>query len=139
MAKTAWAMADGLFDGGDGHSRPARAELSHDGLAIIASDGEAVALWKPGDLIRLMAPDGFRIGARRQSGIFVFDPDIGSELIRALASIPEADAPMIPRTLAWTMVMIVGLALAALFALGWGFFWLIEWFLASGASMGTPG
>ncbi|PKR88857.1 hypothetical protein CXZ10_12100 [Pleomorphomonas diazotrophica] len=130
MAKTAWAMAEGQFDAGDGAFQPARAELSHDGLAIIAADGEPITLWRPADLIRAMVPDGFRIGARRQTGIFVFDPDHGGELIRALASIPDADAPMMPRALISTMVMIVGLALAALFALGWGFFWLIEWLTA---------
>lgn len=137
MAKTAWAVAEGQFDAGDGSFQPARAELSHDGLAIVAADGEPIALWRPADLIRAMVPDGFRIGARRQTGIFVFNPDDGGELIRALASIPDADAPMMPRALVSTMVMIVGLALAALFALGWGFFWLIEWLTAQGA--GTPG
>lgn len=137
MAKTAWAMAYGQFDAGDGSFRPARAELSHDGLAIIAADGEPLTLWRPADLIRAMVPDGFRIGARRQTGIFVFNPDDGGELIRALASIPDADAPMTSRTLAGTMVMMVVLVLAALFALGWGSFWLIEWLTAPGA--GTPG
>jgi len=139
MATTAWATTDGIFDDGDGRHRPARAELSADGLAVIAADGELIALWKSAELIRTMEPDGFRLGARRQAGMFVFDPDTGGDLIRALAVIPDADAPMMPRTLVWTMVMIVAMAIAALFALGWGFFWLIEWLFKAGSGLGTAG
>lgn len=139
MATTAWATTDGTFDDGDGHGRPARAELSRQGLAIVAADGERIALWKSAELIRTMGPDGFRIGARRQAGIFVFDPDTGGDLIRALAVIPDAGAPMMPRTLAGTMVTIVMMALAALFALAWGFFWLIGWLFEAGSGLGTAG
>lgn len=136
---TARMSAEGHFEGGDGRRRPARAELSHDGLAVVTPGGEAIAFWRSADLVRTLEADGFRIGARRQAGLFVFDPDRGADLIRALASVPGADAPMMPRALVWTMVAIVALALSALFALGWGFFWLIEWFRAPGAGMGTPG
>lgn len=134
MATTAWATTDGFFDGGDGRSRPARAELSYEGLAIVEADGGAIALWKSADLVRTMGPDGFRIGDRRRAGLFVFDPDTGGDLIRALAVIPDADAPIMPRSLVWTMMMIVTVALAALFALTWGFFWLIEWMFESGTA-----
>lgn len=132
MATTAWAAADGLFSE-DERRQPAKAELSYDGLAIIAADGEPIALWKATDLVRTMGPDGFRIGARRQSGVFVLEPGTGADLIRALAAIPGADAPMMPRSLVWTMVMIVAVVLAALFVLAWGFFWLAKWLSGSGS------
>ena len=139
MTTTAWATADGQFEDGDGRRRPARAELSRDGLAIFAPEGQAIVSWRSKDLIRTMGPDGFMIGARFQAGMFVFDPDEGTDLIRVLASVPDADAPVMPRTLVWTMVTIVALALSSLFALGWGFFWLIGWLAAPGAGTGTPG
>ena len=139
MTTTAWATADGHFEDGDGGRRPARAELSHDGLAVLSPEGQVIASWRSKDLVRTMGADGFRIGARLQAGTFVFDPDGGADLIRALASVPDADAPMMPRALVWTMVTIVALALSSLFALGWGFFWLIGWLTAPGAGPGTPG
>ena len=132
MATTAWAAAEGLFEDGDGHRQLARAELSLKGLAVVAADGAEIALWKPPHLARAMGADGFRISARSQSGVFITDPDLGRDLIRALASIPNADAPMMPRALVWTMVLIVGMALASLFALVWGFSWFVEWLTASG-------
>ncbi|MBS1180361.1 MAG: hypothetical protein H6Q99_241 [Proteobacteria bacterium] len=136
MATTAWAAADGIFSE-DERRRPAKAELSRDGLAIITADRETIALWKATDLVRTVGPDGFRIGARRQSGVFVLEHGTGDDLIRALAAIPGADAPMMPRSLVWTMVMIVAMVLAALFVLAWGFFWLAEWL--SGAGSGHAG
>ncbi len=139
MAATVLAMADGIFDDGGGRRRPARAELVLDGFAIVAADGELIALWKPVDLVRTTGPDGFRVGARRQPGTFVLDPETGGDLIRALAVIPGADAPIMPRTLVWTMVMMVAMALAALFTLAWGFFWLIEWLFAPGSGPGMAG
>ncbi|MCM5552640.1 hypothetical protein [Pleomorphomonas sp. NRK KF1] len=139
MTTTTWATVEGDFEEGDGQRRSARAELSPNGLAIIAPEGDVVALWRPVDLIRTMGTDGFRIGARRQAGIFVFDPERGADLIRALASIPDADAPMMSRSLVWTMIMVVALAISAMFVLGWSFFWLIEWFTARGVGTGTPG
>ncbi|MBS1166980.1 MAG: hypothetical protein H6R00_3005 [Proteobacteria bacterium] len=134
MAMTAWATTAGVFVGGDGRSRPARAELSHEGLAIFGVDGRPIALWKPTDLVRTFGPDGFRIGDRRQAGLFVFDPDTGSDLMRALAVLPDAEAPAMPRALVGTMVMIVAGGLAALFAFAWGFFWLIEWMFETGVA-----
>ncbi len=139
MTTTAWATVEGLYQEGDGRHRPARAELSRKGLAIVGSDGETVVLWRSMDLVRTLGTDGFRIGARRQAGMFVFDPDTGSDLIRALASIPDVDAPMMPRALASTMVVIVVLTLSALFVLGWGFFWVVEWLMAPGGGSGIPG
>lgn len=136
MATTARVTADGLFEAGDGCRQPARAELFQEGLVIVAADGERIAVWKPVDLMRTMGLDGFRIGARRQVGVFVFDPDTSGDLIRALAAIPDADAPMRPRSLVWTMVMIVAVTLAALVALAWGFFWLIEWLFGPGSGLG---
>lgn len=139
MATTARATADGLFDDGGGRQQPARAELSLDGLAIFAANGTRIALWMPGDLVRTTGLDGFRIGTSRQVGGFVFDIDAGGDLIRALASIPDGNAPMMPRTLVWTMVMIVAVALAALFVSAWGFFWLSEWLTAPAAALGMAG
>lgn len=139
MTTTAWATADGHFEDGDGRGRPARAKLSHEGLSILAPEGQAIVFWKSTDLIRTMGADGFRIGARLQAGTFVFDPEAGADLIRALASVPDADAPMLPRTLVWTMVTIVALALSSLFALGWGLFWLIGWLTEPGVGTGLPG
>lgn len=139
MARTARAAADGFFDDGGGRRQPARAELRPDGLVIFAINGMQITLWMPGDLVRTTGPDGFRIGAKQQLGRFVFDADTGGDLIRALASIPDADAPMMPRTMASTMVMIVALALAALLALAWGFFWLIEWLSAPASGLGLAG
>lgn len=138
MTTTAWATVDGYFEDGGGVRRPARAELSHEGLAILALEGQAIVSWRSADLIRTMEGDGFRIGARLQAGTFVFDPESGADLIRALASVPDADAPMMPRALVWTMVTIVALALSSLFALGWGFFWLIGWLAAPDAGTGAP-
>jgi len=134
MAMTAWATTAGVFDGGDGRTRPARVELSREGLAIVGVDGGPIALWKPADLVRTFGPDGFRIGNRRQAGLFVFDPDTGGDLMRALAVIPDADAPVMSRALVGSMVMIVAGALAALFAFAWGFFWLIEWMFQTGVA-----
>lgn len=134
MAMTAWATTAGVFDGGDGRRRPARAELSHEGLAIVGVDGRPIALWKSTDLVRTFGPDGFRIGDRRQAGLFVFDPDVGGDLMRALAVIPDAGAPVMPHSLIGTMVMIVTGGLAALVAFAWGFFWLIEWLFDTGVA-----
>lgn len=128
MATTAGATAGGFFDEGGGRRRPARAVLSHDGLAITAADGKPIALWRPAELVRTLGPDGFRISVGRQVGLFVFDPESGGDLIRALALIPDAAAPMLPRNLVSTMVFIVAVALAALVALAWGAFWLAERF-----------
>ncbi|WP_026789488.1 hypothetical protein [Pleomorphomonas oryzae] len=125
MATTGWARADGFYDQGDGQRRPAQAELSPDGLAIVAADGTPIARWKLADLIRTMVPDGFRINDRRQAGEFVFDPGTGHDLVLGLARIPEADAPVTPQTLIRTMVMMVAVVLAALFGLAWGLFWMI--------------
>jgi hypothetical protein len=138
MATTAWAAADGIFNENE-RRQPAKAALSRKGLAIIAADGEPIALWKATDLLRTVGPDGFRIGARRQTGVFVLEPGTGGDLIRALAAIPGADAPMMPRTLIRTMVMIVAVVLTALFVLAWGFFWLAEWLVASGTGPGHAG
>jgi hypothetical protein len=139
MVTTAWATAEGIFDGDGQRRQPARAELSHDGLSVLTADGKLIAVWNPADLVRTMGPDGFRIGARRQAGAFVFDPGTGGDLIRALAVIPEAGAPATSRQLALTMVTVVAMTLAALFVLAWGFFWLIGWLFASGPGPGVAG
>ncbi len=128
MATTAGATARGFFDEGDGCRRPARATLTHDGLAIMAAEGEPIVLWKPVDLVRTMGLDGFRISAGYQAGAFVFDPESGGELIRALGLTPDAAAPMPTRNLVSTMVIIVVLALTALVVLARVAFWLAERF-----------
>lgn len=139
MATTAWATADGFYDEGDGHRQPAKAELSHDGLSIITIDGEAIALWKSTDLERTMEQECFRIGTRQQTGAFIFDPDRGGDLIRVLARLPDADAPVMPQVLVGTMVTIVVVALAALFALTWGGFWIFERLYQAGSGFGAGG
>lgn len=136
MVTTAWAVADGVFDQDGQRRQPAKAAFSPDGLSILSADGELIALWNPTDLVRTMGPDGFRICTRRQTGAFVFDPDTGGDLIRALAGIPEPGAPETLRALALTMVIVVVMALAAVFVLAWGFFWLIGWMSASGSVIG---
>ena len=139
MATTVRATADGIFDGGDGHRRSARGELSRKGLAIVAADGEPIALWKPTDLVRTSGPDGFRIAARRRAGVFVLAPGTGGDLIRVLAAIPDPDAPMRPQALISTMVVIVAVVLVTLFALASGFFWLIEWLFEGGSGSAPTG
>ncbi len=134
MAATLDAKADGVFEAGDGSQRDATAELTKKGLAIIATGGEQLALWSPHSLQRTMAPGGFRIGAPQRTGAFIFDPVAGSDLIRALAAFPEPGAPATPRALASTMVTIVTILLVALVGLAWGFFWLAEWLMKSGAA-----
>lgn len=134
MAATVEAKADGVFDAGDGLKRDATAELSRNGLAIIATSGEQLALWSPRSLQRTMAPGGFRIGAPERTGAFTFDPVAGSDLIRALAAFPEPGAPAKPSALTFTMTVIVTIVLVALVALAWGFFGLAEWLTKSGAA-----
>lgn len=139
MATTAWATADGFYDEGDGHRRPARAELSPDGLSITAIDGEPIALWKSADLERTLEPQGFRLGTRHRAGGFIFDPDSGGDLIRVLARLPDAGAPLMPQALVGTMVTIVAVAIAALFALAWGAFWIFERLYQAGTGPGAGG
>jgi hypothetical protein len=126
MATTARATANGIFDDGGGHHQSATAALSAEGLAIAAADGTQIALWAPEDLTRTSEALSFRVGSRLHAGTFSFDIDAGGELIRALAIIPDADAPPNSRALASTMVTVVGLTLAAMFVLAQAFFWLAE-------------
>lgn len=139
MATTAWAAADGFYDEGDGQRRPARAELSDGGLVIVAANGAPIARWKLIDLVRTMAPDGFRITDRRRASGFVFDPDRGRDLVLALARIPDARAPILPRTLIWTMVTMVAVAFATLFVLAGGIFWAAERLFGPGSGFGPAG
>lgn len=139
MATTGWATADGFYDEGNGRRRPATAELSHDGLAIVAPDGAPIARWKLADLVRTMVPDGFRISVGRQIDGFVFDPSTGSDLIGALARIPDAGAPVMPRTLVLTMVVMVAVALTTLFVLAQGLFWVVERLSGAGSGVGPAG
>lgn len=139
MAATVDARADGVFDAGDGSQWQATAELSQNGLAVVGAGGEQLALWKPRELLRTMGSDGFRIGSRLRTGVFVFDPRFGGDLIRALAVFPDAGAPASPRNLVSTMALIVIVVLTSLFVLAWGFFWLAEWLLRSGVASGRAG
>lgn len=139
MATTAWAAADGFYEDGDGRRQPAKAELSQDGLVIMTSDDAPIARWKLADLVRTMVPNGFMISVRRQAGGFVFDPATGSDLIRALARIPDIDAPVMPGTLIRTTVIMVAVALAALFVLAQGSFWVAERLFGPGSGIGPAG
>ena len=139
MVTTGWATAEGFYDAGGGQRQPAKAELSHDGLAIVAVDGAPIARWKLTDLVRTMVPDGFQISVRGQVGGFVFDPSAGSHLVGALARIPDAGAPVMPRTLVWNMMVMVAVALAALFVLAQALFWIAERLFGAGSGLGPTG
>lgn len=128
-----WAMATGRFVTADGGAVAATAELTMRALTVKTTAGQELASWPTGQLQRASGPDGFRIESRRSPGALVIDIGGNADFIRALAAIPERDAPMVPRQIVWTMLVIVLASLIALAGLAWGLFWLVGWLFELGS------
>lgn len=127
-----WAKATGRFLAADGGTFEVSAELTLRALTVTTPAGNELASWPTGQLLRASGPDGFRIECRRSPGALMIDIGANADFIRALAAIPERDAPMVPRQIVWTMLVIVLASLVALAGLAWGLFWLVGWLFAWG-------
>lgn len=127
MTTTEWAAAEGILETEDGQRLPARAELTLRGLSLRAMDGEEIALWRAGDLVQTAEHGAILLRRRRHPGGFAVAADGNTDFILALKAIPDADAPMVPKAVVWTMAGIVAISLLGLVVFAWLFFVVAEW------------
>jgi len=136
MTTTAWVRAIGILVSDEGRQMPASAELSLPGLVVRDPDGRELAVWRSGDLVQSSDHGGIRLYRRKQVGAFHVPAEGNTEFILALAAIPDADAPMLPGALLWTMAGMVGISLVGLVLTAWVLFLLIEWWFGGAIGAG---
>ena len=135
MATTTWVRTDGFLVSEEGHQVPGSAELTLRGLIIRDAGGRELAVWRSGDLVQSADHDAIRLYRRKQAGAFSVPVEGNTEFILALAAIPDADAPMLPGAVLWTMAGMIGVSLVGLVLVAWLLFLLAEWWLGAGLAL----